>query len=136
MRHWTLVFILLAFTSTSVAQSHDKQVRAQVDSALTARYYQNKGDIDSTYITRPKTKWTVRARWNVSGAKIEAEGIDYGNHFKSEMMADYKSTLSLAVSYLGVSLSAALNPAKLMGKYKDFELNLNSYGKRFGFDSI
>ena len=99
MRHWTLVFILLAFTSTAVAQSHDKQVRAQVDSALTARYYQNKGDIDSTYITRPKTKWTVRARWNVSGAKIEAEGIDYGNHFKSEMMADYKSTLSLAVSY-------------------------------------
>ena len=50
MRHWTLVFILLAFTSTVVAQSHDKQVRAQVDSALTARYYQNKGDIDSTYI--------------------------------------------------------------------------------------
>ena len=76
MRHWTLVFILLAFTSTTVAQSHDKQVRAQVDSALTARYYQNKGDIDSTYITRPKTKWTVRARWNVSGAKIEAEGIE------------------------------------------------------------
>ena len=136
MRHWTLVFILLAFTSTAVAQSHDKLVRAQVDSALTARYYQNKGDIDSTYITRPKTKWTVRARWNVSGAKIEAEGIDYGNHFKSEMVADYKSTLSLAVSYLGISVSAALNPAKLMGKYRDFELNLNSYGKRFGFDII
>ena len=136
MRHWTLVFILLAFTTTAVAQSHDKQVRAQVDSALTARYYSNKGDIDTSYIMRPKTKWTVVARLNVSGAKIESEGIDNGNHFKSEMMADYKSTLSLAVSYLGFSLSAALNPAKLMGKYSDYELNFNSYSKRFGFDII
>ena len=136
MRHWTLVFILLAFTTTAVAQSHDKQVRAQVDSALTARYYSNKGDIDTSYIMRPKTKWTVVARLTVSGAKIESEGIDNGNHFKSEMMADYKSTLSLAVSYLGFSLSAALNPAKLMGKYSDYELNFNSYSKRFGFDII
>ena len=73
---------------------------------------------------------------NVSGAKIETEGIDNGQHFNSEMKADYKSTLSLAVSYLGFSLSAALNPAKLMGKYRDYELNFNSYGKRFGFDII
>lgn len=136
MRHWTLVFILFVFTSKTVAQSHDKLVRAQVDSALTARYYRNKGDIDTSYIMRPKTKWTVVARLNVSGAKIETEGIDNGNHFISEMTADYKSTLSIAVSYLGYSLSAAINPAKLLGKYSDFELNLNSYSKSFGFDII
>lgn len=93
-------------------------------------------NIDTNYITRPTTKWTVVARLNVSGAKIESEGTDNGNHFKSEMKADYKSTLSLAVSYLGISLSASLNPAKLMGKYSDYELNFNSYGKRFGFDII
>jgi hypothetical protein len=73
---------------------------------------------------------------NVSGAKIEAEGIDNGQHFKSEMEAGRKATLSMGVSYLGFSLSAALNPAKLMGKYRDFELNFNSYGRRFGFDVI
>ena len=33
-------------------------------------------------------------------------------------------------------LSVALNPAELIGKYRDFELNLNSYGRRFGFDII
>ena len=136
MRYLTLVFILFAFTLGTTAQSHDKQVRAQVDSTLSARYFKHKGDIDTSYIIRPKTKWTVIARLNVSGAKIESEGIDNGNHFKSEMKADYKSTLSVAVSYLGISLSAALNPGKLMGKYSDFELNLNSYGKRFGFDVI
>ena len=106
-----------------------------MDSALTSRYNRNKG-IDTAYIMRPQTKWTVVGRINVSGAKIEAEGIDNGLHFKSEMKADYKSTLSVAVSYLGISLSASLNPAKLMGKYRDYELNFNSYGKRFGFDVI
>ena len=105
-----------------------------VDSMLTVRY--RKGDIDTAYITRPTTKWTFTTRLNVSGAKIEAEGMSDGRHFKSEMKADYKSTLSLGVSYLGFSLSASLNPAKLMGKYRDYELNFNSYGKRFGFDFI
>ena len=95
---------------------------------------------------RPATKWTVTARMNVSGAKIEAEGIDHsavpsassnnGQHFKSEMEANRKGTLSVGVSYLGLSFSTALNPAKMIGKYHDFELNFNSYGRRFGFDVI
>ena len=105
-----------------------------VDSMLTLKYH--KGDIDTAYIVRPHTKWTITARMNVSGAKIEAEGIDGGRHFKSEMEANRKATLSVGVSYLGISLSASLNPAKMMGKYHDFELNFNSYGRRFGFDII
>jgi hypothetical protein len=52
------------------------------------------------------------------------------------MEANRKATLSMGVSYLGFTLSAALNPAKLMGKYHDFELNFNSYSRRFGFDII
>ncbi len=42
----------------------------------------------------------------------------------------------MGVSYLGISLSVAINPAKLLGKYEDYELNLNCYGRRFGFDVI
>ena len=106
----------------------------RIDSILTLNY--RKGDMDTAYIMRPTTKWTVTARMNVSGAKIEAEGIDNGKHFKAEMEANRKTTISVGVSYLGLSLSAALNPAKLMGKYRDFELNFNSYGRRFGFDVI
>lgn len=115
-------------------QASAQSLRHRVDSLLSLRYH--KGNIDTAYITRPATKWTVTARLNVSGAKIEAKGIENGLHFNSEMKADYKSTISLAVSYLGFSLSAALNPAKLMGKYRDYELNFNSYGRRFGFDVI
>jgi hypothetical protein len=52
------------------------------------------------------------------------------------MYADSKMTVSLGVSYLGISLSASLNPAKLLGKYRDYELTFNSYGRRFGFDFV
>ena len=122
--------ISLAFSGEADAQS----ILHRADSMLTVNY--RKGDVDTAYIVRPATKWTVTARMNVSGAKIEAEGIDQGQHFKAEMQANRKATLSLGVSYLGLSLSASLNPAKLMGKYRDYELNFNSYGRRFGFDII
>lgn len=112
------------------AQNH----RHRIDSLLSRRYY--KGGIDTAYIIRPATKWTVTARMNMSGATIESEGTDNGQHFKSKMEANRKATLSVGVSYLGLSLSVALNPAKMMGKYRDFELNFNSYGRRFGFDVI
>ena len=72
MRYWTLVSFLLAFTTMAVAQSHDQQVRAHVDSTLAARYFQKGVNIDTNYITRPTTKWTVVARLNVSGANARA----------------------------------------------------------------
>ena len=130
MRYGLVVVALLALAGEAAAQN----IFQRADSMLTIRYC--KGDIDTAYITRPQTKWTLTARYNVSGAEIESEGIEEGHHFKSEMKADYKSTLSVGVSYLGFTLSMALNPAKLMGKYRDYELNFNSYGRRFGFDVI
>ena len=134
MKKYLLIVVsLLVFTIEAAAQNSTKRALAKVDSALSARYYR-KGAIDTAYVVRPETKWTVRARLNVSGANIETKGTDNGSPFKSEMEADKKTTLSVGVTYLGVSLNVALNPAKLMGKYHDYELNLNCYGRRFGFD--
>ena len=129
-----ILFCVLACILGSTVPVGAQSNLQRLDSILTLNY--NKGDIDTAYMMRPTTNWTVRARMNVSGAKIEAEGIDNGLHFNSEMEANRKATISLGVSYLGLSLSAALNPAKMMGKYRDFELNFNSYGRRFGFDVI
>ena len=131
-----MIFILLlAVMSSLVLPSSAQSLFHRADSILAARYYRL-GNIDTAYISRPQTKWTITARMNVSGAKIEAEGFDNGQHFKSEMEANRKATLSMGVSYLGFSLSVSLNPAKLMGRYSDYELNFNSYGRRFGFDVI
>ena len=126
--------MLLAVMGSLSLPLSAQSILQHVDSMLTRKY--RKGDIDTAYIMRPQTKWTITARMNVSGAKIECEGMEDGRHFKSEMEANRKATLSVGVSYLGFTLSAALNPAKLMGKYQDYELNFNSYGRRFGFDVI
>ncbi len=128
------VILLLVMLICLILPVSAQNIIHRFDSVLTAKYY--KGNIDTAYVTRPKTKWTVNARFNLSGAMIETEGIENGNHFKSKMTADYKSTLSVGVSYLSLSFNIALNPAKMMGKYRDFELNINSYGKRFGWDFI
>lgn len=106
----------------------------RVDRILSTNY--NKVKYDTVYITRPRTKWTVTARMNVSGMAIESEGIDDGQHFQSRSEANSKATLSMGVSYQGIALGLALNPAQLAGKYHDYELNLNSYRNKFGFDII
>ena len=127
----TAMTVILALLLT---EGTAQRLFQRVDSMLNLKYH--KGDFDTSYIMRPPTKWTVRARLNVSGATIEPVGITDGQHFKSEIEANRKATLSVGVSYLGFTVSAALNPAKLMGKYSDYELNFNSYGRRFGFDII
>ena len=130
---WMVAISLVVMSGLSLPLSAQNFFQ-RVDSTLTANY--RKGNIDTNYIARPMTKWTLKARFNLSGATIESEGVESGKHFKSELNADYKSTLSLGISYLGFSLNMALNPAKLLGKYNDYELNINSYGNRFGWDFI
>ena len=111
-----------------------QSILERVDRMLSANY--RKVTSDTAYVTRPTTDWTVTARLNVSGATIETEGTDMGQHFKSQMVANSKATLSLGVGYHGITLSLGLNPAKMMDKYQDFELNFNCYRRNFGFDVI
>ena len=128
------VAILLVAMTGQTLPSAAQNIFHRIDKILSANY--QKVNVDTAYITRPKTKWTITARYNLSGARIEAEGVEEGKRFHSRMNANYKSTLSVAVNYLGFSLSMALNPAKLLGRYRDYELNFNSYGKSFGWDII
>lgn len=108
------------------------RVVKRADSLLTARY--RRGNVDTAYVVRPATNWTLTARLNMSATLLEMEGRQDGTPFTSKMQADYKTTFSVGVNYLGVAVSLSLNPAKMLGKYKDFEVNLSSYGRRWGFD--
>ena len=127
----SIICLLIALASL---QASAQSLLNRVNDLLTKRYY--KGGLDTAYIVRPQTKWTVTARLNVSGATIRAEGMDNGKHFKTQIDASRKATLSVGASYLGFSLNLSLNPAKLIGKYRDYELNFNSYGRRFGFNIV
>ncbi len=104
------------------------------DSLMMARYH--RGSFDTAYITRPKTRWTLTGRINVSETQLELKGMEGNTPFRSEMTADYKSTVSFGVNYLGLAVSLSLNPAKLLGRYDDYELKLNSYGNKWGFDFV
>ena len=128
-----LASLFLGFAGEVQAQKF-KRMLHRIDSVLSVRYHRSK--IDTMYITRPETKWTLKGIISLSGAAVEVEGKEFGRSVTSRMDADYKSTLSVSANYLGVSLSLSLNPAKLLGKYNDFELNINSYNNRWGFDFI
>lgn len=102
------------------------------DSILAGRY--GRITFDTLYIRRPEGRWTVKLRGNMSGADIWARGVRDGVQFSSRVQSDYRATMSAAVTYRGLSLGIAINPAKLAGKNKDNEFNLTSYGNKFGFD--
>ena len=55
---------------------------------------------------------------------------------RTHVMADCRGTFSVAAAYRGLGLSLSVNPAKLAGKNKDYEFNLNSYSNRYGFDVV
>lgn len=90
---------------------------------------------DTLYIRRPPGTWTIKLRGNVSGSAIETEGRRSGTAFKAHVESDYRGTMSAAVTYRGITLGLAINPAKLAGRNKDNELNLTSYGNLLGFDA-
>lgn len=132
-----MVVLLLLMASQAVGQDgwgQAKKVIRFADSLLYRKYYG--ADIDTTFIRRPETKWTVRLRGNVSGATVNVTGLMGNRLFEAKEHADFKNTINVGASYMGISLGLSVNPGLLLGRYKDYEINVNSYGNRFGFDFI
>ena len=146
-----LFFLLLCLTVNNVDAQISKKVERikmkadslydkyedkiiAVDSIITEKY--NKSDIDTFYLGRPKTRWTFKGRINLAGTRFRIQSNLGETTMKAHMVADHKATASLSVSYMGITLGGALNPAALAGRYKDFEININSYSNRYGFDVV
>ena len=130
---WLFTAILLIFTNETCAQSRDKQVRAQVDSVLTARYY--KTSYDTNYVVRPEGSLTLKLRVNQSGDDFHVKGDKDGVSSKADLNTSFKTTVSIGASYRGISASLSLNPAKMRGDYKDYEFNLAYYSSRLSLDA-
>lgn len=99
---------------------------------LTAHYF-NK-NIDTSYIKRPSEPWTIKFRGNYSFALTGMRGENNGNSFSGFWASRFRATISAGIVYRGIGISAAINPAKLVGLNKDMEYQLTSYGNRMGFD--
>lgn len=114
----------------SLLATHERLWR--VDSLLKRAFYAK--DIDTAYITRPQTRWTLKMRANLSGRQSEFSSEAGDIPVEMSVVGQRKGTISMAVGYRGISFGLAVNPAKLTGKNKETELNLVSYGNRYGFE--
>ena len=121
--YWILTVALLVISNDADAQSHDQQVRAHIDSALTARYYRIPYDTD--YVVRPEGKLTLKVRLNQTGNDFHAKGTVNDVYCKADLKTNFKTTVSIGASYRGISASMSINPAKMIGASKDYEFNLN-----------
>ena len=124
-----------AFAQTKKERLKEKQeeMRAKVDSTLSARYFNTK--YDTMYIGRPVQPLTLKVRTSISGNKFEVKSHGQKGGCGT-LRSDHKATLDLGASWRGLTAGVALNPAKLRGENKDFEFNLNAYSNRYGIDIV
>lgn len=112
------------------------RAKREIDKILDMRDSRARSRIDTAYLERVPQRLRFRLTLNASGSDIDTRGVNADGKFSTEMKAQNKYTVSLSASYRGLSLSVALNPAHLAGEKKDYELNMNAYGNKFGADVI
>ena len=127
-----VVVMFSNFMTETYAQSRDQQMRAKVDSVLSARYY--KTPYDTNYVVRPKGKLTLKLRLNQTGNDFHAKGTVNGVYSKADLSTNHKTTFSVVGIYRGIGVGVAINPYKWSGVYKDYEFNLNYYSSRISLD--
>lgn len=136
-----VVVLVLSMPCAAQGLGDSATVRAQgivggIDRALDRRDQRGQARTDTAYLRRAPERLRLTLRANASGSDIVVEGRKDGDRYKSILEAQGKYTLSFSASYRGLTLGTSLNPAKLAGKNKDYEFNLNAYGNRMGADVI
>lgn len=130
---WPLLCTAQTARRDSVRQRMHERMY-QIDSVLAEK--RNRGNYDTAYIARPQARLTMKIRSNVSGTAFHVKGEMADYKVRSNLNTDYKATVSIGANYRGISAGLALNPASLSGRNSDYELNLNSYSNRYGFDVV
>ena len=105
-----------------------------IDNILAKKY--NKVKYDTLFISRPPYRWTIKLRGSLSGATLQTLTNNDNTKEDTRLHSACRGTMSVGATYRGLGLSVSINPGKLAGINKDYELNLNSYGNKFGFDIV
>ena len=123
----TLITIFVCFAA--IAQESEKK------GFFLFRNY-DKITYDSTYIGRPVgTKWTIKLRTMSLIQNFTTKGEYEGIAFNSKLSTGLKPKLNVQVGYKGVAFGGGISLRKLKGiKDGDFDIKLNMYGKKFGFE--
>ncbi len=128
MKKLFLTVVSLFFCLMTMAQD------VEVDGNFFSRRY-NKITYDTNYIVRPKCKWTFKLRTMTLMQTFHTNGEFEGTTFESNLSTGLKPKLNVQVGYMGIALAGGISFNKLKGsKDRDFDIKLNMYGKKFGFE--
>jgi hypothetical protein len=124
--------MLMAVVCTAFSQSKFKKFYLRADSLLRERY--ERVTYDTQYICRPDRRFLFRIRANLSGTSIRYKNVTDGYDSHAHVSTDPRGTLSFGASYMGLAASFALNPAKMTGRNKDYELTVSASSNRYIID--
>lgn len=133
------IFVKTATDSIKLRQYSKKLQKVDnklkfIDNILAKKY--NKVKYDTLFISRPPYRWTIKLRGSLSGATLQTLTNNDNTEEDTRLHSACRGTMSVGATYRGLGLSVSINPGKLAGINKDYELNLNSYGNKFGFDIV
>lgn len=117
---------------TVVSHETRPSLSKRLKEKLTNHYYNSK--YDTTYVLRPKEKWLFRPMVNLTGDYIHAKGTVNDVYSEYDLHTKNNTTISLEVNYCDIAVALSLNPAKLSGKYDDYEFNFEYHGQKLSFD--
>lgn len=129
--------LAFAFLCSLSMAAQEGNILYRVDSLLNARYHRK--NYDTTYISRPEHKWTLKLRPKVSLFAVRTETL--GNEgeegaMKIDLRSDPKAKLSFSAGYSGVTLSFSIKPEKFQKvKELDYEMRFDVYTRKFGFET-
>lgn len=101
------------------------------EGTLLERFY-HRASVDTSYVVRPTTRWTLKGRFLLSHNNLTTNGLHNGATIATGINGGYSPKASLSASYLGLTVNASVNPAKLLGRESDYALGLRCYGRRVG----
>ena len=122
--HLSLLLASITVVEANAQELNQRQRRMRMDSVLAARYYRT--PYDTNYVVRPEGTLTLKLRLNQTGNDFHAKGTVNDIYSKADLSTSHKTTVSIGASYRGISASLSLNPTKMSGAYKDYELNLTT----------
>lgn len=118
--------------SVEVEKPKKENLAKRLNNKLSTRYFKSK--YDTNYVVRPAERWLLKPSLNFSGTSIHAKGTVKDFWSKHDLRTRLNTYISLEVDYCDLAVSLSLNPAKLKGKYNDYEFNFEYHGNMISLD--
>lgn len=95
-------------------------------------YRQRRIDFDTTYLSRPLDRWSLRFSVNYKENQMYGIGTLEGEKVLASVHSRPELSQTFGVSYRDIGLSFTINPASFFGEKEDIGFGLSWYGQSMG----